>query len=165
MCFSNLPRWKIQVLIWLWYNIFIFKATLCKLWIQIVDDWVSGELEAIRNHFSPSVSIFYWPEWATVEGWWQGHDGVNDRQQAEEQHEQQQAHVEVVGPWRLENSLMRNVTAHHCPALIVHRGQETQNVQTHQTWSIKRSHPEENSNVSTIISKSQNQQPNVIWTL
>lgn len=84
----------------------------------------------MQNSFS-AISISYWPEWPTVEGRRQGHDSVDNRQKAEEQHKQQQAHVKVVGAWGFENSLMRYVAAHHCPALVVHWAQKSQNIQTH----------------------------------
>lgn len=69
---------------------------------------------------SSSSLLFNSPEWPAVERWRERHNSVDDRQEAEKQHEQQEPHVEVVGPGGLENSLMRNIAAHHCPALVVH---------------------------------------------
>lgn len=105
------------------------------------------------HHLRSLILTSYWPEWTTVEGRGQGHYRVNDRKQAKEEHEEQQAHVEVVWPRCLENSLVRNVTGHHCPALEVHRCQETQHVQTHQTWSVKCSHPKKNNILSNTVQK------------
>lgn len=68
------------------------------------------------------------PEWPAVEGGREGHDGVGHRQEAEEEHQKQEAHVEVVGSGGFEHALVGDVAAHHCPALEVHGGQQTQHV-------------------------------------
>lgn len=71
------------------------------------------------------------PERAAVKGGREGHDGVGHRQKAEEEHQQQQAHVEVVGSGGFENTLVGDVAAHHCPALEVHGGQQAKDVNAH----------------------------------
>lgn len=82
------------------------------------------------------------PEGATVERGWEGHDGVGHRQEAEEEHQQQQAHVEVVGPGGFKHTLVGHVAAHHCPALEVHGGQQAQDIDAYQSRSIEGTHPE-----------------------
>lgn len=81
------------------------------------------------------------PEGPAVKGGREGHDGVGHWQEAEEEHQQQEAHVEVVGPGGFEHALVGHVAAHHCPALEVHGGQETQHVDAHQSRGIEGTHP------------------------
>ena len=73
------------------------------------------------------------PEWTTVEGGGDGHDGVDGRQGGEEEDDQQHGHVEVVGAGGLEDALLRDVAAHDSPALQVHGDVEAQHVQSRQT--------------------------------
>lgn len=82
------------------------------------------------------------PERPTVKGGGQSHYGVDNREEAEEENEEQQAHVEVVGLGGLEDSLVGHVTAHHCPTLVVHGAQQTQDVDAHQSRGIKCTHPD-----------------------
>lgn len=82
------------------------------------------------------------PEGSTVVGGRQRHDGVDHWQQAEEEDEQQQAHVEVVGLGGLEDPLVGNVGGHDGPALVIHGAEQPQHVDPNQPRSIKRSHPE-----------------------
>ena len=82
------------------------------------------------------------PEGPAVEGGRQGHDGVDHGQQAEEEDEQQQAHVEVVGLGGLEDPLVGHVGGHHRPALVVHGGEQPQHVDAHQPRGVERPHPE-----------------------
>lgn len=84
----------------------------------------------------------YAPEWSAVEGRWEGHDGVGHRQEAEEEHQQQEPHVEVVGSGGFEHAFVGHVAAHHCPALEVHGGQQAQHIDAYQSWSIEGAHPE-----------------------
>lgn len=65
------------------------------------------------------------PEGTTVKRGRQSHDGVDNRQQAHEENQEQEAHIEVVGLGGLEDSRVGHVTAHYCPALVVHGAQET----------------------------------------
>ena len=81
------------------------------------------------------------PEWPAVKGGRQRHDGVGHWQEAEEEHQQQEAHVEVVGSRGFEHTFVGNVTAHHCPALEVHGGQQAQHIDAHQSRGIKGAHP------------------------
>lgn len=83
----------------------------------------------------------YAPEWPAVKGGREGHDGVGHWQEAEEEHQQQEAHVEVVGTGGFEHTFMGDVAAHHRPALEVHGGQQAQHIDAHQSWSIERAHP------------------------
>lgn len=81
------------------------------------------------------------PEGPAVKGGREGHDGVGHRQEAEEQHQQQEPHVEVVGPGGFEHALVGDVAAHHSPALEVHGAQQTQHVDTHQARRVEGAHP------------------------
>lgn len=89
----------------------------------------------------PSCNRGCAPEWPAVKGGWKGHDGVGHRQEAEEKHQQQEAHVEVVGSGGFEHAFVGDVAAHHCPALEVHGGQQAQHVDAHQSWGIEGAHP------------------------
>lgn len=82
------------------------------------------------------------PEGSAVKGGRQRHDGVDDGQQAEEEDEQQQAHVEVVGLGGLEDPLVWNVGGHDGPALIIHGAEQAQHVDPNQARSIESTHPE-----------------------
>lgn len=82
------------------------------------------------------------PEGSTVEGGWQRHDGVDHWQQAEEEDEQQQAHVEVIGLGGLEDPLVGNVGGHDGPALVIHGAEQAQHVDPNQPGSIEGTHPE-----------------------
>ena len=81
------------------------------------------------------------PEWPAVEGGRKGHDGVGHGQEAEEEHQQQEAHVEVVGAGGLEHAFMGDIAAHHRPALEVHGGQQAQHIDAHQSWGVEGTHP------------------------
>lgn len=83
----------------------------------------------------------YAPEWSAVEGGWEGHDGVSHWQEAEEEHQQQEAHVEVVGLGGFEHAFVGHIAAHHCPALEVHGGQQAQHVDAYQSRSVEGAHP------------------------
>lgn len=82
------------------------------------------------------------PEGAAVKRGWERHDGVCHRQEAEEEHQQQQAQVEVVGSGGFKHTLVGNIAAHHCPALEVHGSQQAQDVDAHQSWGVEGAHPE-----------------------
>lgn len=81
------------------------------------------------------------PEWATVKRWWDRNNSVHNRQRGEEENKQQHGHVEVIGSGGFEDPLLRNITAHHSPALQVHGGVETKYVDSWKARSIKRTHP------------------------
>lgn len=76
-----------------------------------------------RSCLSPTETA---PEWPVVKGGRKGHDGVGHGQEAEEEHQQQEAHVEVVGAGGLEHAFVGDAAAHHRPALEVHGGQQAQ---------------------------------------
>lgn len=85
--------------------------------------WQQHLLENSIFHHQLHISGFWFmglPEGSTVKGGRQWHDGVDNRQEAEEEDEQQQTHVEVVGLGCLEHSLMGDVGGHDGPALVVH---------------------------------------------
>lgn len=82
------------------------------------------------------------PEGSTVEGRRHGHHSIDHRHEAEEQHNQQDTHVEVVGARGFKDPLVRHVAAHDCPALEVHGGHQTQDIYTHQPGCVKGTHPE-----------------------
>lgn len=82
------------------------------------------------------------PEGPAVERRRQRHDGVDHGQQAEEEDEEEQPHVEVVGLGGLEDSLVRDVGCHDGPTLVVHGAEEAQHVDAHQPGSVERTHPE-----------------------
>lgn len=111
-------------------------------------------LPTARSHTEPQISRFtdtegvytngamVQPEGAAVKGGGQGHDGVDHRQQTQEEHQEQETHVEVVGLGGLKDSLVGDISGHHRPALVVHGAEEAQHVDAHQTRGVKRSHPE-----------------------
>lgn len=101
---------------------------------------------------SVCVGVCMWPEGSTIEWRRHGHHGVDHRHEAEEEHDKQDAHVEVVRAWRFEHSLMRDITAHYSPALEIHGGHQAQNVYTHQSWGIKCTHPKENAQTHIYVS-------------
>lgn len=71
------------------------------------------------------------PEGSAVKRRWQGHDGVDDRQQTEEEDEEEQTHIEVIGFGGLEDSFVGDVGGHHRPTLVVHGAEEAENVDAH----------------------------------
>lgn len=81
------------------------------------------------------------PEWAAVKGWWDRDNSVHSRQSREEENKEQHGHVEVIGSRGFEDPLVRDIAAHHSPALQIHRGVETEHIDSWQAWSIKRTHP------------------------
>lgn len=87
-----------------------------------------------------TVSVL--PKWSTVEGWRKSHNAVNHRHETEKEDEEKQPHVEVIRSRGFENSFVRNVTCHHCPALVIHGAQQTQHVDAHQPRGVKCTHPE-----------------------
>lgn len=68
------------------------------------------------------LGVLLVPEWSTVKGGRQGHDGVSHRQQAEEQDQQQKSHVKVIRLGCFEDSFMRDIATHDSPALKIHGG-------------------------------------------
>lgn len=81
------------------------------------------------------------PKGSAVKGGRDSDNSVDGRQRGQKEDDQQHGHVEVVGAGGLEDSFLRNVAAHYCPALQVHGHVEAQHIQGRQTGGVEGSHP------------------------
>ena len=81
------------------------------------------------------------PEGPTIKGWWEGDDHVEDGHGGQEEDEQQHAKVEVVGSGSFKDSGLRNIAAHHSPALEVHGCVEPEDVDAWKARGKEGAHP------------------------
>ena len=65
---------------------------------------------------------------------------ISHRENAEEEHHQEQDQVEVVVT-DLEDSLMRHIGDQHCPALDVEYQHQLDKIEERQPWGHEQAHP------------------------
>lgn len=94
------------------------------------------------SHLHPESNYkHHRPEGTAVKRRWQGHYHVEDRHGGQEEDEQQHAQVEIIGSGGFEDPGLRNVAAHHGPALEVHGCVESKNIDAREARCKEGAHP------------------------
>lgn len=82
------------------------------------------------------------PEGSTIKRWRERDDHVQDRHGGQEEDEKQHAKVEVVGSGSFKDSGLRNIAAHHSPALEIHGCVEPEDVDAWKARGKEGAHPD-----------------------
>lgn len=80
-------------------------------------------------------------KWTAVPGGFDPHDGVTDREYAQEQHRQEQSKVKVVGPRGSKDNFVWYVAGQYSPGTQIHEYHELDHVQNNETRTKENSHP------------------------
>lgn len=92
------------------------------------------------------------PEGPTIKGRREGHDHVQDRHGGQEEDKQEHPQVEIIRSGSFEDPGLRNVAAHHGPALEVHGRVESEDIDAREAGGKEGAHPRKKN--STLLSSS-----------